>query len=84
MRDELELIEQVRSTMADVFGLDEEDLPADISQTTFSAWTSLKHMLLMAGLEEHYGIELSMDEMLAMKSQADIVRILRNRAAAAV
>jgi acyl carrier protein len=84
MRDEQELIEQVRETMADVFGLDETDLPADPSQTTLSAWTSLKHMLLMVGLEERFGVELSMDEMLAMKSQADIVRILHSRAAAAV
>jgi acyl carrier protein len=84
MRDEQELIEQVRETMADVFGLDETDLPADPSQATLSAWTSLKHMLLMVGLEERFGVELSMDEMLAMKSQADIVRILHSRAAATV
>jgi acyl carrier protein len=84
MRDELELIEQVRFTMAEIFGLDDDELPSDVTQTAFSAWTSLKHMLLMAGLEERFGIELSMDEMLAMKSQADIVRILRTRATAAV
>ncbi|MBV8718287.1 MAG: acyl carrier protein [Chloroflexi bacterium] len=84
MRDELEVIEQVRSIMAETFGLDEDELPEDLTQNTFSAWTSLKHMLLMAGLEERFSIELSMDEMLAMKSQADIVRILRSRVTAAV
>ena len=84
MRDETEMIEQVRETMADVFGLDETDLPSEPSQTTLSAWTSLKHMLLMVGLEERFGVELSMDEMLAMKSQSDIVRILSAHAAATV
>jgi acyl carrier protein len=82
MRDEQNLTEEVRSTMADVFGLDEPDLPANPSQTSLAAWTSLKHMLLMVGLEEHFGVELSMEEMLAMKSQSDIVRILQSRATA--
>ncbi len=79
MRNEVEVIEQVRSTMASVFGLDEAEIADDVSQDSFTAWSSLRHMMLMVGLEEQFDIELTMDEMLSMKSLPTIVTIVRQR-----
>jgi acetyltransferase-like isoleucine patch superfamily enzyme/acyl carrier protein len=72
----LELIEQVREIMANTFGVDESDLPEDVSQETFERWTSLYHMTLLMALEEHFGVNLSMQEMTSMTNLAKIVNVL--------
>lgn len=77
---EFELIEQVRSTMAITFGVDEEEISDDVSQESFGLWTSLQHMLLMVAIEERFELQLTMDEMLGMKTLSAIAEVLRARA----
>lgn len=45
--------------------------PADIER-----WDSLQHIALVRIIEETFGISLSMDEMMEMRSVADIERLL--------
>lgn len=45
--------------------------PEDVAR-----WDSLRHVALVAMLEETFGISLSMDEMMEMRSVADIERLL--------
>jgi acyl carrier protein len=68
--------------MADTFGIDESDLPEAPSQATFARWTSVLHMVLVVALEEHFGIRISMDEMIEMTSFERIVTVLRQKSAA--
>jgi acyl carrier protein len=72
---------QVRELMADTFGIDESDLPEAPSQATFARWTSILHMVLVAALEEHFGLRFSMDEMIAMTSFDRIIAVLRQKSA---
>jgi acyl carrier protein len=76
---EFELIEQVRSIIATTFGVDDTEIPDDISQDTCGLWTSLQHMLLMVAIEDRFELQLTMDEMLGMRTLADIVGLLRGR-----
>lgn len=41
------------------------------------AWDSLAHMDLVVTIEEHYGIQLLPDEMVAMRSVGQIASLLR-------
>jgi acyl carrier protein len=83
MPSQAELIEQVRAVMAASFGMDETDLPDDVSQQTCRRWSSLQHMTLMVSVEESFSVRLSMNEMAAMKSLPQIVATLeRHRAGA--
>jgi len=78
MINNMQLEEQIREIMAQVFMVDESDIPEDINQKNFSRWTSLQHMTLLVAIEEHYGIHLSMNEMVSMTSLAAILDVLKN------
>jgi acyl carrier protein len=86
MPTQAELTEQVRTLMAASFGMDETDLPDDVTQQTCRRWSSLQHMTLMVSVEETFRVRLAMNEMAEMKSLPRIVETLArhlNAAAAA-
>lgn len=51
----------------------------EMAMDTTSAWDSLAHMDLIVTLEEHYGIELAPDDMVALRSVAAIAGLLTAR-----
>ena len=73
MATNAELTEQVREIMATSLGLDESDLPDDVTQATCGAWSSLQHLALMVSIEERFGVQLAMNDMAEMTSMARIV-----------
>ncbi len=77
------LAEQIRSIAAGVFGVDGEELPQDASVETYPLWTSLNHIILMASVEEEFGLRLSMEQMKAMTSLESVITFLHGRTAAA-
>jgi acyl carrier protein len=70
---------QVRSVIAEVLDLDEDELPEDPSQETMPRWSSLTHLVLVLSLEERFEVAFSMEEMLAMTSAERILDILGRR-----
>ena len=42
-------------------------------------WDSLKHMELIAALEQQFDVQLTFDEIVAMRSAGDIKRVLSNK-----
>lgn len=59
-------------------------IPADritdeASMKTIPEWDSLKHMELIVGLEQHYDIELTGDEIAEMTSVDAIKKVLEGR-----
>ena len=42
-------------------------------------WDSLKHMELIAALERQFDVQLTFDEIVAMRSAGDIKRVLSNK-----
>lgn len=66
---------ELASIFADVF--EHEDLlEASTSAEDVARWDSLSHIALVRSLEQSFDITLSMDEMLEMRSVADIERVL--------
>lgn len=76
MNGSSELTDEVRELMANTFGVDESELPDDVSQETLHRWTSLYHMTLLLALEERFSINFSMEEMPEMTSLPKIVATL--------
>ncbi len=58
-----ELIEAVRSAVAETLGLAPDDLNENAGMDTVAEWTSLQHLAVIAAVEERFGIEMDMDEM---------------------
>ncbi len=69
----------VRSELADIFSEvfeHAEPLKATTSSDDVARWDSLSHIALVRCIEQSFDIALTMDEMLEMRSIADIERVL--------
>ena len=66
---------EIKGLFADVFKY-EGDIAPTTSRRDVPKWDSLQHVALVASIEEHFGITLSMDEMVEIRSVKDICNIL--------
>ena len=76
MEQALEVVRpEIKSLFANVFKYDGE-IDMSTSRREIQKWDSLQHVALVAALEEQFGITLSMDEMIEIRSVKDICNIL--------
>lgn len=54
----------------------EEPLSLETSPDQVSRWDSLRHVALVAALEDTFGLSLTMDEMMEIRSVKDIETVL--------
>lgn len=66
---------ELKAIFAQVFKFDGPISPAT-SRRDVPKWDSLQHLALVAELEQQFGINLSMDEMVEIRSVRDICNIL--------
>jgi acyl carrier protein len=66
---------EIRGLFANVFKYEGDVTPAT-SRKDVPKWDSLQHVALVAAIEEQFGITLSMDEMVEIRSVKDICNIL--------
>jgi acyl carrier protein len=66
---------EIGSIFADVFKFRGEITP-QTSQHDVPKWDSLQHIALVTAIEQSFGISLSMDEMIEMRTVADICNVL--------
>ena len=66
---------EIKILFSEVFQFDGE-ISAQTSQENVAKWDSLKHIALVSTIEQKFGISLSMDEMVEMRSVQDISNIL--------
>jgi len=55
----------------------------DLTMKDLDVWDSLKHMEVIATLEQQFELQFSFDEIVAMRSVGDIKRVLSNKGVAA-
>lgn len=72
-------LEGVQQAFASSFGVDaakitEATIPDDVKK-----WDSLGHMTLVAALEENFGLEFEVEEIMEMATVAAILEILKNK-----
>jgi acyl carrier protein len=67
---------RLKQTVADVLGVDPYLLSEESSPSTISSWDSLGHLNLVIALEEEFKVNLSAEEVLAMRNMGSIRRIL--------
>jgi len=71
----------VENLLSEVLQMPASKITEDLAMKDVDAWDSLKHMELIVSLEQSFGIELSFDEIVAMRSVGEIKRVLRERGA---
>jgi acyl carrier protein len=65
----------IRKVAARVLRVDEASLTPASSPKTITRWDSLKHMELVAAIEEQLGIQFTADEIVGMGSFGELLRI---------
>jgi acyl carrier protein len=55
----------------------------DLTMKELDVWDSLKHMEVIATLEQQFELQFSFDEIVSMRSVGDIIRVLSNKGVAA-
>ena len=68
--------------LADLLQIPVSEVTDELAMTDLEVWDSLKHMELIASLEEQLDIQLSFDDIVAMRSVGDIKRVLSDRGVA--
>jgi len=69
--------EKLKKIMAETFKLDENAINEETKMSKVESWDSLSHLQLIAALEEAFGMEIDMDDMLAMTGYKEILEILK-------
>ena len=75
--------QRVSDIVVDVLRVRPEEVVDSLDMEETGTWDSLSHMQLIAALEEEFGIELTADEIIAMRSVGEIKRVLAARIQAA-
>ena len=65
--------------LADVLQIPVTEVTDQLAMTDVEVWDSLKHIELIASLEEQLDVQLSFDDIVAMRSVGDIKRVLSNK-----
>jgi acyl carrier protein len=73
------LATRLEALLATVLQIPPTAITDDLAMKDVEVWDSLKHMELILSVETTFGIELSFDEIVAMKTVHEIRRVLRER-----
>ena len=72
-------MKRLQEVLAGVLMCDVDSLPASTPLSEVDGWDSLKHVMLVVGLESNFGVSLSADEIKSMVTLADVGRILKEK-----
>lgn len=61
-------MDKLNQLITDLFRIDQTECIADLTMDDLDTWDSLSHMELITGIEKLFGIELTSDEIVTMKS----------------
>lgn len=68
--------ETIKKIFVEVMGVDESKINDSIAYNSCESWDSLAHMELVGELEEAFGIEIDMDDIIAMETFGKIKEIV--------
>jgi acyl carrier protein len=71
--------QKIEILMADLFNLNSKDITDSLAMANTDGWDSLKHMELIVSIEETFGVELTIEEIVAMQTLKDIKKILKEK-----
>jgi acyl carrier protein len=73
--------DQVKKVLSKLFSASVDSITDTTSPETLPKWDSLGHISLCLALEEEFGLEFSVDQVLEMKSYGSIIRVLTDMGA---
>jgi acyl carrier protein len=74
-----EILDKVREAFAASFEIDPKLVTIDTSANDIPGWDSVGHLSLASNLEQVFGINLDVDELIEMENVREIVRIVAGK-----
>ena len=66
----------IRKIFSDALGIPPDQVTDSLAYNSCEQWDSLKHLQMVAMVEEHFDIEIEMDDIIAMENFAKVKEIL--------
>jgi acyl carrier protein len=79
MNDSDYILDKVREAFAESFGIDPKLVSIETSANDIPGWDSVGHLSLASNLEQVFGINLDVDELIEMENVREIVRIVSSK-----
>ena len=73
-----EIYERLNEVFQDVFGDDDITVNDDTTAKDIDGWDSLRHITLLAAIEDEFDIEFSMGQTVKMKNVGEMVDYIEN------
>ncbi len=73
-----EVNNKVRDIVADVLQKKPGDLNLSLRSRDVEGWDSLRHVMIIAAVEDAFGIEIGLDELMAIESIGDLCQVVEN------
>lgn len=70
-------MDEIKKIFCDVLSVAESEVNDETSYDSFAPWDSLKHLELISKLEEEFGVEIKMDDIIAMENFGKIKEIMQ-------
>jgi acyl carrier protein len=71
--------QNLEQLLADLLQIPVAEVNDELAMMDVETWDSLKHMELIAALEEQLGLQLTFEEIVMMRSVGDIKRVLNSK-----
>lgn len=75
-----EIYERLNEVFRDVFGIDELTVNDETTANDVEGWDSLRHITLLAAIEDEFDIEFSMGQTVKMKNVGEMVDYIEEEA----
>jgi acyl carrier protein len=72
-------VSQLAAIVSDILEIPLNEVDDDVRPATVANWTSLRHVQLMAAVEETYGIKLAARELRATRSVGKLRELLQTK-----
>jgi len=69
--------------LAELLQIPVSKVTSDLAMKDLDVWDSLKHMEVIAALEQQFELQFTFDEIVSMRSVGDIKRVLSSKGVAA-
>lgn len=76
-----ELNKKIEQLLAESLQVPADRIADDLTMEDVETWDSLRHMELIVAIEQGFGVELSFDEIVTMRSVGEIKRVVREKCA---
>lgn len=71
-----EILNKVQTAFKAAFGIDPGSITIDTTPSDVPAWDSMGHVALVSNLEETFGLNFDVDEVMDMENVRQIVRMV--------